>query len=277
MANIHPTAIVDPAAEIASDVTIGAYAIVEANVQIGPGCEIKPHVHLASGTRLGRNCRVFTGAVIGSVPQDLKFGGEETTVHIGDRTTIREFATINRGTKDHRETRVGSDCLIMSYAHVAHDCIIGNHCILANAVNLAGHVVLEDWAGIGGMVPVHQFVRIGQHSFIGGGYRVSKDVPPYILAVNEPLIYAGLNAVGLRRRGFTEEQLLALKRAYKILFKSGLNVSQALARLRAAGELTPEVKAVIEFVEKSERGIIGGGHRHARGARAAAANDSDSD
>ncbi len=256
MAIIHPTALVDARAEIAENVTIGPFAIVEANVQIAAGCEIRPYVHLASGTRLGRDCRVFTGAVIGTAPQDLKFGGEETTVHIGDRTTIREYATINRGTKDHWETRVGSDCLIMSYAHIAHDCVIGNHCILANAVNLAGHVVIEDWASIGGMVPIHQFVRIGRHSFIGGGYRVAKDVPPYILAVNEPLTYAGLNSVGLRRRGFTEEQLLALKRAYKIIFKSNLNVSQAVQHLRAAGELTEEVKIVLEFIEKSERGII---------------------
>lgn len=257
MPTIHPTALVDARADIAENVTIGPFAIIEANVQIGAGCEIRPYVHLAAGTRLGQNCRVFTGAVIGTVPQDLKFGGEETTVHIGDRTTIREYATINRGTKDHWETRVGSDCLIMSYAHIAHDCVIGNHCILANAVNLAGHVVIEDWASIGGMVPIHQFVRIGRHSFIGGGYRVAKDVPPYILAVNEPLTYAGLNAIGLRRRGFSEEQLLALKRAYKIIFKSNLNVSQAVQHLRAVGELTEEVKTVLEFIEKSERGIIG--------------------
>lgn len=256
MATIHPTALVDAAAEIAENVAIGPFAIVEANVQVADGCEIRPFVHLASGTRLGKDCRVFTGAVIGTVPQDLKFGGEETTVRIGDRTTIREYATINRGTKDHWETRVGSDCLIMSYAHIAHDCIIGNHCILANAVNLAGHVVIEDWASIGGMVPIHQFVRIGQHSFIGGGYRVAKDVPPYILAVNEPLTYAGLNAIGLRRRGFTEDQLLALKRAYKVIFRSNLNMSQAVQQLREAGELTEEVKTVLEFIEKSERGII---------------------
>lgn len=257
MPTIHPTALVDARSDIAENVTIGPFAIVEANVQIGAGCEIRPYVHLAAGTRLGQNCRVFTGAVIGTVPQDLKFGGEETTVHIGDRTTIREYATINRGTKDHWETRVGSDCLIMSYAHIAHDCVIGNHCILANAVNLAGHVVIEDWASIGGMVPIHQFVRIGRHSFVGGGYRVAKDVPPYILAVNEPLTYAGLNSIGLRRRGFTEDQLLALKRAYKIIFKSNMNVSQAVQHLRAVGELTEEVKTVLEFIEKSERGIIG--------------------
>jgi UDP-N-acetylglucosamine acyltransferase len=257
VATIHPTAIIDARAEIADDVVIGPFTVVEANVQIGAGCEIRPHVHLASGARLGKNCRVFTGAVIATAPQDLKFGGEETTVQIGDRTTIREYATINRGTKDHWETRVGSDCLIMSYAHVAHDCVIGNHCILANAVNLAGHVTVEDWVSIGGMVPVHQFVRIGQHGFIGGGYRVTKDVPPYILAVNEPLTYGGLNSVGLRRRGFTEERLLALKRAYKIIFKSDLNVSQAVKHLRESGELTDEVRNVLEFIEKSERGIIG--------------------
>jgi UDP-N-acetylglucosamine acyltransferase len=187
----------------------------------------------------------------------LKFGNEETILEVGERTVIREYATLNRGTHDRWKTAVGSDCMIMSYAHVAHDCIIGNHCILANAVNLAGHVVLEDWASIGGIVPVHQFVRIGQHSFIGGGYRVPKDVPPYILALGEPLTFGGLNAVGLSRRGFSQETLAALKRTYKLLFKSKLNVSQALAKIRENGEMTPEVRNVVEFVGKSERGIIG--------------------
>lgn len=253
---VHATAIVDPKAEIDMGVTIGPYCVIEANVQIGKNCWIGPHVHIASGTRLGAECRVFTGAVLGTIPQDLKFGGEETTLEIGERTTIRELATLNRGTKDHWKTIIGSDCLLMAYSHVAHDCIIGNHCILANAVNLAGHVVIEDWAGLGGMVPVHQFVHIGQHSFIGGGFRVRKDVPPFIRAVGEPLTYGGLNSVGLHRRGFSDKAIIALKRAYKLLYRSNLNVSQAVQRIRAEGELTPEVQSVLAFIEKSERGII---------------------
>ncbi|MDZ7292372.1 MAG: acyl-ACP--UDP-N-acetylglucosamine O-acyltransferase [candidate division KSB1 bacterium] len=255
--HIHPTAVVDPRAEIAAGVSIGPYSIVEANVQIGKNCRIGPYVHLAAGTRLGAGCRVFTGAALGNIPQDLKFGGEETTLEIGERTIIREFATLHRGTKDHWKTTIGSDCLLMAYSHVAHDCIIGNHCILANAVNLAGHVVVEDWASLGGMVPVHQFVHIGQHCFIGGGSLVRKDVPPYIRAAGEPLTFAGLNSVGLSRRGFSAEAMLALKRAYKLLYKSKLNVSQAIQRIREECELTPEVQNVLAFIEKSERGIIG--------------------
>jgi UDP-N-acetylglucosamine acyltransferase len=254
---IHPTAIVDPRSELDAGVTVGPYSVIEADVQIGINCRIGPHVHIASGTRLGADCRVFTGAVLGSIPQDLKFGGEETALEIGERTTIREYATLNRGTKDRWKTTIGSDCLLMAYAHVAHDCIIGKHCILANAVNLAGHVVIEDWASVGGMVPVHQFVHIGQHSFIGGGYRVPKDVPPYILAAGEPLTFGGLNSVGLSRRGFSEPTLAALKRAYKLIYKSNLNVRQAVQRIREEGELIPEVENVLAFIEKSERGIIG--------------------
>lgn len=254
---IHPTAIVDPKAEIDAGVTIGPFCVIEADVRLSKKCWLGPHVHLASGVRLGAGCRVFTGAVLGSVPQDLKFEGEQTTLEIGERTTIREFVTLNRGTKDHWKTVVGSDCLLMAYAHVAHDCAVGDHCILANAVNLAGHVVIEDWASIGGMVPVHQFTRIGQHSFIGGGFRVAKDVPPYILAMGEPLTYGGLNSVGLSRRGFSDAALTGLKRAYKLLYKSKLNVSQAVQRIREECEPAPEVQNVLAFIEKSERGIIG--------------------
>ncbi|MCI0698266.1 acyl-ACP--UDP-N-acetylglucosamine O-acyltransferase [candidate division KSB1 bacterium] len=253
---IHPTAIVDPKAEIDAGVTIGPYCVIEANVCIGKNCWLGPHVHIAPGVRIGAGCRVFTGAVLGSIPQDLKFEGEETMLEIGERTTIREFATLNRGTKDHWKTTIGSDCLLMAYSHVAHDCSIGDHCILANSVNLAGHVVIEGWASIGGMVPVHQFVRIGQHSFVGGGYRVVKDVPPYILAVGDPMAFGGLNSVGLSRRGFPEATLTVLKRAYRLLYKSRLNVSQAVQRIREECELIPEVQNILAFIEKSERGII---------------------
>ncbi len=257
MKNLHSTAIIDPKAEIAEEVTVGPYVIVESNVRVGKGCTIGPHAHLAAGTRLGEQCRVSTGAVLGTAPQDLKFKGEETLLEVGDRTTIREFATLNRGTHETGKTVVGSDCLLMAYAHVAHDCVIGNHCILANAVNLAGHVIIEDWASLGGMVPVHQFVRIGQHCFVGGWYRVTRDVPPYIRTMGDPLVFAGLNSIGLRRRGFSDEALLALKRAYKTLYYSKLNVTQAVQRIREGGELTVEVENVLAFIAKSERGIIG--------------------
>jgi UDP-N-acetylglucosamine acyltransferase len=237
-------------------VVVGPFAVIESNVMIGKDCSIGPHAHIAWGARLAAEVKVHTGAVLATVPQDLKFGNEETTLEVGERTVIREYATLNRGTHHHRKTTVGSDCLIMAYAHVAHDCIIGSRCILANSVNLAGHVVLEDWVTLGGMVPIHQFVRVGQHSFIGGLYRVPKDVPPYILAVGEPLTYGGLNSVGLSRRGFSLESMMPIKRAYKTLFKSNLNVSQALAKIRESGEMTPEVRNIVEFIEKSDRGII---------------------
>ncbi len=255
--SIHSTAVVDPKAELDNGVEIGPFAVIEANVKIGKNCKIGPHTHIAPGARLASEVKVHTGAVLATVPQDLKFGNEETTLEVGERTVIREYATLNRGTHEHWKTIVGSDCLIMAYAHVAHDCVIGNHCILANSVNLAGHVVLEDWVSLGGMVPVHQFARIGQHTFIGGGYRVAKDVPPYILAMGEPLTFGGLNSVGLTRRGFSQEAMMSIKRAYKTLFKSKLNVSQALAKIREGGELTLEVRNILEFIEKSERGIIG--------------------
>jgi len=255
--NVHPTAIIDPKAELETGVTIGPYSVIEANVRIGKNCWIGPHAHIAAGTRIGADGRIFTGAALGNPPQDLKFGGEETTLEIGERTTIREFVTLNRGTKEHWKTVIGNDCLIMAYAHVAHDCIVGNYCILANSVNLAGHVVVEDWVSLGGMVPVHQFVRIGQHSFVGGAYRVVKDIPPYILAAGEPMTYGGLNSVGLSRRGFSKQAMTTLKRAYKLLYKSKLNVSQAVLRIHEECELTPEVQNVLAFIEKSERGIIG--------------------
>lgn len=257
MTTIHPTALVDRRAELDEGVTVGPYTIIEANARIGKNCEIGARVHVASGARIGAGVKVYTGAVLGTAPQDLKFKGAETTLEVGERTVIREYATLNRGTEDRWITRVGRDCFIMAYAHVAHDCSIGNHCILANAVNLAGHVELEDWASIGGLVPVHQFVRVGQHAFVGGGYRIPKDVPPYILALGEPLTFGGLNSVGLTRRGFSQETMTAIKRAYRVLFKSNLNVSQALVRIRETMHMTPDIRNIVEFIEKSERGIIG--------------------
>lgn len=257
MQNIHPTAIVHPEANLGDGVIVGPYAIVEKNTVVGARTRIGPHALVAEGARIGADCRIFHSAVVGTIPQDLKFYGEESVLAIGDHTTIREFATLNRGTAVSGATVIGSHCLIMAYAHVAHDCRLGDHVILANAVNLAGHVVVEDYATIGGMTPVHQFVRIGKHVFIGGGFRVSKDVPPFVLAGYEPLRYTGLNLVGLRRRNFSPEVIRALKKTYRIIFRSGMNVSQALESLPPELTCVPEVKQVIEFINNSQRGIIG--------------------
>ena len=254
--DIHKSAVISPKAEIGKDVVIGPFAVIEEDVVIDDGTSIGSSVLLASGTRLGKNCRVFHSAVLGTVPQDLKFGGEKTTLEIGDNTTIREFATLNRGTTDHWKTVVGSNCLLMAYTHVAHDCTIGNNVVMANCVNLAGHVTIEDNVGIGGLCPIHQFVRIGQHTFLGGGYRVPKDVPPYILAMGEPLRYGGLNRIGLKRRGFSDETLNLLKKSYRIIYQTNLNLKDALQKVEDDVEPISEVKEVVSFFRKSERGVI---------------------
>lgn len=256
MRDIDKTTIVHPDAVIGNNVAIGPYSYIKENVIIGDGCEIRSHVVLTPGTRLGKDCQVFHHAVLGEIPQDLKFGGESSTLEIGDRTVIREFVTMNRGTKVHGKTEIGSDCLMMAYVHVAHDCIIGNNVILANAVNLGGHVEIEDWVTVGGMSPIHQFVSIGQHSFIGGVYRVTKDVPPYILAAGEPLKYSGLNSIGLRRRGFSNDTILALKHAYAVIYHSEYNVSDAVKKIEEDGNLICEVRKVLSFIKESQRGII---------------------
>ncbi len=253
---IHPTAVVDPNAEIGRDVEIGPHAVIEDNVVIGSGTVIKAGAHIAWGCRLGKGVTVFSYAVAGTIPQDLKFGGEATTLEIGDRTVIREFATLNRGTLARGKTVVGSECLLMSYSHVAHDCIVGNHCILANSATLAGHVTIDDWVIVGGLVPVHQFVRIGCHAMIGGGWRVPKDVPPYTIAAGDPLRPVDLNKIGLLRRGFSEETVSRLKKAYKILFRSDTDMKQSLETLESLGDLGPEVEHLKNFVHSSERGVI---------------------
>ena len=256
MTDIHPTAVVDPEAELGEDVVIGPYSVVEANVVIGDGTQVGPHALIASGSRIGRKCSIHKGAVVGTIPQDLKFAGEETTLEIGDGTTIREFCTLNRGTKDRMKTTIGANCLLMAYVHVAHDCILGDNVILANAVNMAGHVVIGDYVGIGGMVPIHQFVRIGRYAFVGGGYRVPKDVPPFVLVAGEPLQFAGINRVGLRRRGFSSETIDQLRRVYRIIYRSNLNVSQAITRIREEFPVEGVIKEVVDFIESSERGIV---------------------
>ncbi len=256
MINIHPTAIIDKKAQIGNNVTIGAFSIVEGDVVIGSNTEVGSHVHIFNGARIGNNCKIHKGAVVSSDPQDLKFGGEPTRFEIGDNTTIREFCTLNRGTTEHMKSVVGSNCLLMAYVHVAHDCTIGDNVILANAVQLGGHVEVEEYAIIGGVSPVHQFCHIGRHCMIGGHFRAVQDVPPYITASGEPLKYAGLNSIGLRRRGFKPETVLTLKRTYNLLYRSKLNVSQAVERIKSDIELIPEVQYVLDFIERSNRGLI---------------------
>lgn len=252
---IHPTALVDDEAELGQGVVVGPWAIVGPRVRIGDGTEVGPRVLIERDTSVGEDCRLANGAVLGTDPQDLKFKGERTRLEVGDRTVIREFATLNRGTFASGLTAVGSDCLLMAYTHVAHDCELGNHVVLSNAVNMAGHVTIEDWVIVGGITPIHQFVRIGAHAFVGGGSRIAQDVPPYCrVAGNPPGLY-GLNSVGLERRGFSAEVRRALKHAYRILFQSKLNLTQAVTRATEEVEPIPEVRHLLEFVRASERGI----------------------
>ena len=255
LVEIHPTAIVADTAVLGEGVSIGPYSIIGPEAKIGPGTRVGPHVLVEGDTTVGADCFLAKGAVLGTEPQDLKYAGEHTRLVVGDRTTIREYATLNRGTAASGVTAVGSDCLLMSYVHVAHDCHLGDHVILANAVNMAGHVTIEDWATVGGMTPIHQFVRIGQHAFVGGQSRIAKDVPPFVKAAGIPLELYGLNSVGLQRRGFPEEVRRELKRAYRLFFGSAHNTSQALARAREELRALPEVEAFLSFFERSERGV----------------------
>src|SRR5215207_5234865 len=256
MPGIHPTAIVSPRAELGDNVAIGPYAIVGENCFIGDGCTLEARAVLDRNVRLGANVTVGIGSVLGGDPQDLKFKGEETWVEIGDGTRIREYATINRGTAQSFKTSVGRNCFLMSYVHLAHDCHLGDGVIISNATQLAGHVTVDDRAIISGVSAVHQFVRIGKFSFVGGCSRVSQDVPPFIKAVGNPIKLYGLNSVGLQRNNFPEETVRELKRAYRLFFRSELNVSQA--KERAATELKsfPEVQELLRFVEESGRGVV---------------------
>jgi UDP-N-acetylglucosamine acyltransferase len=252
---VHPTAIVDAAAELGLGVTVGPWALVGPGVIVGDGTTVGPRVLVERDTTIGQDCTLANGAVLGTDPQDLKFRGEESRLAVGDRTVVREFATLNRGTAATGQTTVGSDCLLMAYSHVAHDCEIGNHVILANSVNMAGHVLIEDWAIVGGLTPIHQFVRIGAHAFIGGGSRVPQDVPPYCRVAGNPPRLFGLNTVGLERRGLAEEVRRALKQAYRILFKGDVNLTKALDRAEEEVPQLPEVRHLIGFIRASERGV----------------------
>jgi len=253
---IHNTAIIDPSAELGDSIKIGPHTIIESETKIGDNANIGANCLIASYTELKKNVTLFHGAVLGTVPQDLKFGGEKTRLIIGEGTTIREYAMLNRGTIQHGETTIGQNCLLMAYSHVAHDCIIGNNVILVNAVNLAGHIEIGDYAIIGGVVPVHQFVKIGAHSMIGGGFRVQQDVCPYSLVAGYPLRVVGLNSIGLRRRGFTRETINLLESAFKYLFFSNLNTSQAVDKIVSELEPIDEIKIILNFIKGSARGII---------------------
>lgn len=252
---VHPTAIVDPNANLGKGVVVGPWSIIGPGVTIGDGTEIRSHVLIERNTTIGADCQIHQGAVLGTDPQDLKFHGEETYLEVGDRTIIREYATLNRGTAATLRTVVGDDCFLMTYSHVAHDCQIGNNVVLSNAVNMAGHVMIEDWAIIGGLTAIHQFVRIGAHAFVGGASRTSQDVPPYTKAAGSPMKLYGLNSVGLDRRGVSPEVRKALKRAYRIIFQSNLPLTQALDQAEAECKELPEVGHFINFIRKSERGV----------------------
>jgi len=252
---IHQTAIVDDSAELEDGVTVGPYSIIGPGVRIGADTQVGPHVLIERDTTVGRECVLFKGAVLGTEPQDLKYDNEPTRLEVGDRTQIREYCTLNRGTTASGVTIVGSDCLLMSYVHVAHDCRIGNNVILANSVNMAGHVSIGDWVIISGLTPIHQFVRIGAHSFIGGASRIVKDIPPYVKAAGNPVQLYGLNSVGLQRRGFPEDVRRELKRAYRLFFASAYNTSQALERAREDLRDLPEIKVFLSFFTDTERGV----------------------
>ncbi len=254
--SIHSLAVVDDGAVLDSGVQVGPFAIIEKGVVLGAGTVVEPHVHIRTGTTIGEECTIFTGAAIGAVPQDLKFGGETTTVEIGDRTIVREYVTIHRGTSATGVTKVGSDCLLMAYTHIAHDCRVGDHVILANGVQLGGHVSIDDWAILGGLTGVHQFQRIGKHAMIAAHARVVKDVPPFTLAGNEPLGFSGVNAVGLHRRGFTQGRIDVIREVYRLIYNSGMNIGDGT---RAVAELYAEdVEAldIISFIQESQRGVI---------------------
>jgi UDP-N-acetylglucosamine acyltransferase len=252
---IHPSAVVDPDAELAGDVTIGAFAIVGPAVQLGAGVTIGPRATIERNARLATGVRVGQGSIVGGDPQDLKFRGEETWVELGEGTVVREYSTINRGTAASGVTRVGSKCFLMSYVHLAHDCQVGDGVIIANGTQLAGHVTIQDRAILSGLCAVHQFVSIGAHSFIGGCTRVNQDIPPFVRAVGNPVELYGLNSIGLQRSGMPADTISALKRLYRLFFNSDLNLSQALDRAQAELPALPEVEQFLDFVTKSQRGV----------------------
>ncbi|GAB2997096.1 acyl-ACP--UDP-N-acetylglucosamine O-acyltransferase [Cyclobacterium sediminis] len=245
-------------AHLGENVSIEAFTSVHPDVEIGEGTWIGSNVTIYPGARIGKNCRIFPGAVIAAIPQDLKFNGEPSLVEIGDNTTIREFVTINRGTADKQTTKIGNNCLIMAYVHIAHDCMIQNRVIIANSVQVAGHVTIDDWAFVGGSSAIHQFVKIGMHSMISGGSLVRKDVPPFTKAAREPLSYAGVNSLGLRRRGFESHTISEIQEVYRFLFLNNWNNSKALEEIEINLPATKERDEIVNFIRSSERGVMKG-------------------
>jgi len=252
---IHPAAFVEDGAEIGIGVAIGPGAVIGPHTRIGDGTSIGSHALITGWTRIGRGCRIHHGAVLGSPPQDLKYSGERSYLEVGEHTEVREYVTANLATEPEATTRIGSRCLLMAYAHVAHNCQIGDHVVLANAVQMAGYVTIDDWAIVGGGTVIHQFVRVGRHSMIGGGSRIPQDIAPFVRAAGSPPRLAGINTVGLERRGFSPEAVAALQRAYKILFRGQLTVEQAVGELRASLGTVPEVETLARFAETSARGL----------------------
>lgn len=252
---IHPSAVVSPKARLADGVRIGPFVVVEDDVEIGSDTEIMASAYIANGARIGSSCRIFPGAVIAMEPQDLKYANEPTTAVIGDRTTVREYATIHRGTTATGTTIIGSDNLLMAYIHVAHDCRVGNHVIISNVTQLAGHVEISDRVTLGGMVKLHQFCRVGAYCMVGAGTKIVKDVPPYVLLDGNPARIPGVNKIGLRRRGFSDELLQGISQFYKILLHSGLNTTDALAKVEEQENLSPEIREAVDFIRMSKRGI----------------------
>jgi UDP-N-acetylglucosamine acyltransferase len=252
LSSIHPEAV------IGKNVTVSPFVTIDKNVVIGDNTYIYPNVVIMSGARIGKNCQIFPGAVIAGIPQDLKFRGEETLAIIGDNTTIRECATINRGTAAKGQTIVGNDCLLMAYSHTAHDCILKNHVIIGNASQLAGEVEIDDYAIISGGTLVHQFTKIGQHTMIQGGSRLGKDIPPYIIVGREPITYSGVNIVGLRRRGFDNEKISSIQEIYRILYQSGMNNKDAVKHIEENIPSSDEKENIITFIANSARGIVRG-------------------
>jgi UDP-N-acetylglucosamine acyltransferase len=257
---VHPSAVVHPDARLGDGVEIGPFAVIEENVSLAEGCKVGPHAVIHSGARLARFVEVHQGASVSCLPQDLKFQGEDSVLEVGERTVIREFTTLSRGTSEAGATRIGAGCLIMAYVHLAHDCQVGNGCILVNGVQVAGHVKIGERVTLGGLVAVHQFVRIGDHVFVGGGMEIVKDIPPFVLANGKPLKFCGLNLVGLKRRGFDSDRLRKIRDHYRLFFgKGSLNAGDALNALRSqAAPADEDAALIIRFLEEAERGIIGG-------------------
>jgi UDP-N-acetylglucosamine acyltransferase len=255
---ISPLAYIDPNTKLGKNIHVDPFTMIHENVEIGDNSWIGSNVTIYPGARIGKNVKIFPGAVIAGIPQDLKFQGEDSTVLIGDNTTIRECVTISRGTVDKQTTVIGSNCLLMAYVHVAHDCVIGSNVIIANAVQIAGHVAIDDWAIVGGSSAIHQFVKIGMHSMISGGSLVRKDVPPFTKAAREPLSYAGVNSLGLRRRGFSSESISHIQEVYRYLFLNSMNNSKALEEIEVNLPATKERDEILNFIRSSERGVMKG-------------------